>query len=249
MKTKLKYVKKNWVSFLLAVLLLSACGLPVRYTEVRGSGELATIMRPLPAINAVELDGIGRLIIQQGDRTSLEITAENNLINYLKTVPKGTSLHIYIEDHVNLRPTSDIIYRLTVKDLRRITVGGLGQIEVKPLRVDQLDIRLSGNNSVMIEDLAAGRFSLEASGLGGIEISGAVDSQDVRISGMGNYGAGSLQSRKARVEISGAGSALVWVTEEMDADLSGAGSIQYYGSPVVSADISGAGSVTSLGDK
>ena len=245
----IEYLKKYWVIVSLTALLLTACGLPVRFTEVRGSGQLATIMRPLPAINAVELDGVGKLVIQQGERTSLEITAEDNLINYLKTVPRGTSLHIFIEDHVNLRPTGEIIYRLTVEDLRRVTAGGLGQIEIHPLKVDRLDVRLSGNNSVVINELAADRFSLDASGLGDIEITGSVDSQDVRISGMGNYEAGSLRSRKALVDISGAGSALLWVTDAMNAKLSGAGNIQYYGSPVVSADISGAGSVTNLGEK
>ena len=245
----IEYLKKYWVIVSLTALLLTACGLPVRYTEVRGSGQLATIMRPLPAINAVELDGVGKLVIQQGERTSLEITAEDNLINYLKTVPRGTILHIFIEDHVNLRPTGEIIYRLTVADLRRVTAGGLGQIEIQPLRVNRLDVRLSGNNSVVIYGITADRFSLDASGLGDIEITGSVDSQDVRISGMGNYESGSLRSRKALVDISGAGSALLWVTDAMNVKLSGAGNIQYYGSPIVSADISGAGSVTNLGEK
>ncbi len=234
---------------LIAGALLSACGLPIRYTEVRGSGVLATILKPVTGINAVELNGIGNLIIQQGDKESLEITAEENLIKYIKSVSKGTSLHLYIEDYVNLRPTMNIIYRLTVKDLRRITADGIGQIEVMPLETAHLGLKLSGNNAVMVSDLVADSFTLDASGLGDVEINGAVNSQDISISGMGNYSAEALQSRKARVSISGAGSALLWATEELHADLSGAGSIQYYGSPVVSTDISGAGSVKSLGDK
>ena len=234
---------------LVGSLLLSACGLPIRYTEVRGTGVMATISRPIRGINAVELEGVGNLVIQQGDQEALEIDADENLIKYIKTELKGTSLHIYIEDHVNLRPTMDIVYRLTVKDLRRVTAGGLGRIDILPMAVDRLGLRMSGANTIFIHNLRASYLSLDASGLSEITIKGEVESQDVRISGMGDYNANDFKSRKALVDVSGAGSALVWVTDALQANLSGTGSIQFYGSPIVNVNMSGAGSVDSLGDK
>jgi len=46
--------------------------------------------------------------------------------------------------------------------------------------------------------------------------------------------------------LSGAGSAAVWVDDELDATISGAGSINYYGSPEVTKQISGVGASANL---
>ena len=87
------------------VVALTACGLPVRYTEVRGSGNVITESRTVAGFNAVELNGIGTLIIEQSDRESLEITAEDNLMRHIKSVVSGSRLQLGGEDFVNLRPT------------------------------------------------------------------------------------------------------------------------------------------------
>ncbi len=68
------------------------------------------------------------------------------------------------------------------------------------------------------------------------------------MSGAGSYNAEDLQSRIATVDISGAGSAQLWVTESLDVNLSGVGSLQYYGDADVDQNISGIGKVISLGE-
>ena len=90
---------------------------------------------------------------------------------------------------------------------------------------------------------------LEISGLGDVSINGEVRSQQIEISGAGNYNAPNLASETARVDISGTGTAILWVTKQLDLDLSGAGTIHYYGSPLINSDISGSGTVKNLGDK
>jgi len=235
--------------FLCTMLLLSACVLPLRYTEVRGSGNLKTISRPLSGIDAVELSGIGTLIIHQGDVESLEITAEESLLDYIKSDIKGSNLIIGIEEYINMRPTKDITYKLTVKELQRLSTSGMGQVEVYKLNSDRLYVTISGSGGILIEDLEVEKLLLETSGLGDIKISGFAKEQEVNISGMATYNAEELMNQTALINISGAGNAVVWVTEKLDASISGAGKIQYYGEPVVNTDISGAGSIDSLGEK
>jgi hypothetical protein len=69
------------------------------------------------------------------------------------------------------------------------------------------------------------------------------------MSGFGSFEGADLHSQTAKVNISGAGSATVWVDDELDANVSGAGSINYYGSASVSKDVSGVGSVNHKGNK
>lgn len=69
------------------------------------------------------------------------------------------------------------------------------------------------------------------------------------ISGFGDFKGGELHSKTARATISGAGSATVWVDDELTAEVSGAGSVNYYGSASVTRNINGVGSVKHLGNK
>ena len=71
----------------------------------------------------------------------------------------------------------------------------------------------------------------------------------MNISGFGSFKGEDLHGKIARVNLSGAGSATVWVDESLDAEISGAGSINYYGSASVTKNINGIGGVKHLGDK
>lgn len=235
--------------FLASTIALTACGFPVRFTEVRGSGNVITESRTVAGFNAVELSGIGTLIIEQGDRETLEITAEDNLMSRIKSSVSGSRLQLGSEEFVNILPTKDIIYRLKVKNLNQIESSGLGKIEMKKLKTDKLMVEISGSGRISLDNLQAATLRLDISGLGDISISGNVKSQQVQISGAGNYKAPNLASETANVDISGTGNAILWVTEQLDLDISGAGKVHYYGSPQINSDISGAGVVKNLGDK
>ena len=234
---------------LLAVALLSACGLPMRFTEVHGSGKLETEERRISGITSVELSGIGTLIIEQGDEEKLEITAEDNLMKYLETKTVGSNLSLGIQEFVDIHPTEDIIFHLSIKDLSGIETSGLGNVEVSKLETDDLWLEISGTGSMVIEDLQADSLDLEISGMGDVDLSGSVDYQDIEISGTGSYSAGNLFSDRTDIEISGTGDALVWTAKSLNLDMSGMGSLEYYGEPKISSDISGMGSLQSLGNK
>ena len=234
---------------LVSVVVMGACGFPVRFTEVRGSGNVVTESRKVAGFNAVELNGIGTLIIEQGDREALEITAEDNIMNHLRTEMSGSQLRLGVEEFVNIHPTEDIIYRLTVKNLSQIESSGLGKVESKKLVVENLTIEISGSGRVSLDNLQAKTLNLEISGLGDISTNGSVKEQRVEISGAGNYNAPDLASEIAIVEISGTGNAILWVSDQLDLELSGAGKVHYYGSPVLNTDISGRSEVKNLGDK
>jgi hypothetical protein len=236
-------------SILVCAVALTACGFPVRFTEVRGSGNVITEIRNVAGFNAVELSGIGTLIIEQGDREALEITAEDNLMSHLKSNVSGSTLQLGGEEFVNLRPTKDIIYRLKVKNLNQIESSGLAKIEMKKLETDNLMIGISGSGRVSLDNLNADKINLDISGMGDISINGSVKNQQIMVSGAGNYNAPNLVSETANVDISGTGVVILWVKDQLDLDLSGAGTVHYYGSPTINSDISGAGVVKNLGDK
>jgi hypothetical protein len=241
--------KRTLIACLLLGLLLSSCVLPVRLTEVRGSGQTETETRRVSGFNSVVLSGVGTLVIDQGAEESLQITTDKNLLEYIESNVSGRALHLGVKEFVNIHPTQDVVYHLTVTDLTNVETSGIGSIEIQKLTSDSLQIQISGAGNVTIYDLEVGHLLLDISGMGNATISGNATDQNVEISGAGNYQAGDLYSQDVDIKISGTGNAKVWAANELALDLSGMGNVDYYGSPTLNMDISGMGKVNSLGDK
>ena len=236
---------------IITVLVLSACRLP--FVDVtRGSGNLVTETREVSGFNEVQLDGAGRLVITQGETESLEIEAEDNIIDELTSGVQGQTLELGFEEQLwrnNVIPTRGITYTLTVIDLTAITFNGAGDLEMESLDTSSLELVINGAGQINLDELTADSLSVQVSGTGSIDISGQVSSQSVTIDGAGNYEAGDLQTSSTTVDINGLGNGTVWVTESLDVTIDGGGTLNYYGSPSVTQEINGVGDINNRGEK
>ena len=241
-------MKKNiLIGLIIASALLAGCTIPIQNTRIQGSGNLVSEERQVSDFSRVSLEGVGDLEIVVGDTEALTIEAEDNIIGRIESYVSGDTLHIGFERFINAIPTRGITYTLTVKDLNGVEVSGYGDVYVASLTTDTMDIDVSGGGWIEMENLTADSLQVRLSGAGDFELSGMVDRQQVNLSGAGSYKAQDLKCRAAQIDISGAGSAQVWVTETLDVNLSGVGSLQYYGDATVDQNISGVGKVISLG--
>jgi hypothetical protein len=238
--------RRTWI-VLLAALVLAAPGC-LGYKTVIGSGRAAEETREVSDFSEVELGTIGTLYIELGERASLRIEADDNLLRYLEAEVRGNTLKIESRDRVSLLPKEPVYYTLTVTDLESVVLSGLGGIEIPDaLDVPKLSIRISGGGGIEVEDLRADRFDVEITGLGDLYVDeGQVGAQDVLISGGGNYRARGLESDRAAIRVTGLGSATVRVREELDVTISGGGSVRYIGSPSVSQSVTGLGRVEQI---
>jgi len=242
--------------FILTILLmtsvvLSACQIP-GINVVRGSGNVITEQRDVSEFNSVELNGAGQLIITQGATETLEIEAEDNLINELISEVRGDSLML---GHTNrfwrrsILPNQTIVYRLSVIDLGEITLNGANELVIEFLETDSFQIDLNGAGRVDIEALLAQNLSVNVAGTGTVTIGGQVETQTINIDGAGNYQAGDLQTRNTEIQIDGLGNGTIWAEESLDITINGGGSLNYYGSPSVTQDINGLGDISNRGEK
>jgi hypothetical protein len=222
-------LRKSLLILGMFALLASGCTISVRYEE--GSGVVVEEDRMVDSFNRVSFEGVGKLIIIQGDEQSLRIEAEDNILPHVDTAVRGQTLQISFDterwENI-IRPTKPIRFYLTVTDLNAIFLSGLGDIEIQDIDVESLDVTLSG--------------------AGSISITGYAHQQDVNVSGAGAYDAADLMSDVADINLSGAGSAKVWVTESLDVNITGLGSVSYYGDPQLEQSVSGLGNVESLGE-
>jgi len=219
------------------------------FTRVRGSGNIVEEGREVSGFTGVALAGIGELTIEVGERESLRIEAEDNLMTYLETEVRNGMLEIGVQDGVNLNSTRPVRFYLTVEELDTIVLSGSGNIEAPDLEAERFAIAISGSGDVEMGDLSADTVDAVISGSGNLDIAGGrVEEQDITISGSGEYQAGGLNSRSVEITISGSGNATVRATESLDVRISGSGSVNYYGNPRTTFSGSGSGKLRSLGN-
>jgi hypothetical protein len=206
-----------------------------------GRGEV----RDVRDFQEVALEGVGTLVIEQGDTESLTIDAEPKVLQRIETEVVNGKLTIRPDRSFKTR--EPITYSLTVKQLTGIELAGAGRVEAAQLSSDQLRIAGSGAGAVVIQSLTANTLDVIARGNVQAELAGTVDSQTVVVSDAAKYAAANLASRIASVTASGAAQIVVNVSESLDAQVSGAASVEYIGDPAVTQDLSGVGRLTNVG--
>ena len=189
-----------------------------------GSGNVASESRDVSGFDEVELRGVGNLSIRQTGSESLTVEAEEDVLPKIRTEVVGDRLIIGPEPNTAIQTTEPINYELTVEDLNALEVSGAGNIDAEGIGTDELAVTISGS--------------------GAVKASGEADSQEVDISGSGDYRAGDLRSEETKIDVGGSGSAIVNASDALDAKVSGAGSVEYIGDPTVEQDLSGAGEVS-----
>jgi hypothetical protein len=206
-----------------------------------GRGEV----REIRDVQEVALEGVGTLLIEQGETEALTIEAAPKVLQRIETEVRNGRLTIRPDRSFKTR--EPITYHLTIMQLNGIVLSGAGRVEVAQLSTDQLSINGSGAGAVVIDELTANTLDVTASGNVQAELAGTVDSQTVEVSDAASYAAADLASRLASVTASGASQVTVNVTESLDARVSGAARVEYIGDPAVTEDVSAAGRLTNVG--
>jgi hypothetical protein len=208
--------------------------------------------RNVKNFDSVHLTGSGQLTIVQGNAESLQVEADTELMQYIKTEVKNGILVLGLKNRKWRRIfhfDSPIHYYLTLKDLKRLRLSGSGAIEADRIKSDKLSITISGSGDVEIANLNAKDLDVEISGSGECHLTGKVPHQSVTISGSADYAAGKLISEFVDVTVSGSGDATVWAVEELEIRVSGSGNVDYYGHPRIYQRVSGSGDIRQLGEK
>jgi hypothetical protein len=264
--------RRIFIILLVLLIALSTAGCVCNgfgFGTVRGSRNVAEEERQVSQVTAVELDTFGDLYIEQGDRESLRIEAEDNLLPYLTTEVHNGTLIIGQRQNVRIVSRKPVKFYLTVEELDAIELNGSGNIKAADLEAgrfsividgsgdlamseldaDALSVDINGSGNIEIEDLYADAIDVEIDGSGTLEISnGEVEQQDITIDGSGDYRARDIESNEARIRINGSGSATVYVRDSLTVTIRGSGDIHYAGDPAVDTTVSGSGDVRHIGD-
>ena len=237
-------------------------------TTVRGTGQIVERAFPLGDVNRVHLTGSADVTVQLGTAASIQIQAEENIIDLVEWEERNRSVVIGMRPNVRIIRDHPIRVTVTVPELVAITSAGSGDIVAPDMMSDTINIHVMGSGDVNVDYVEAQTVEINLNGSGDISLlgvdaeqiqvrimgsgwvrpgDGTVNAQDITISGSGSYQAESLESARVSANLMGSGSARVRVSDELSARLAGSGNLEYIGSPSIDSTVLGSGRLRQVG--
>jgi len=238
-------MKKITLNLFVLVAVMSVAVLSSCRFGVRGSGNVIVENRKVGDFTKLDVSGAYKIVLKQDSTLSLSISADDNLLKYIKTEVSGDKLRIY--NKKNLRPRGDLTITIGVKSLNSVETSGAvevsshGKIIVQDLKFD-----LSGATKITM-DLNAANVTTDGSGATRINLTGQASSHRVDLSGASKINALDFVVGDYTIETSGASKCEINVLNSLNIHSSGAAKVRYRGNPkTVNDDKSGASSVEKI---
>jgi hypothetical protein len=193
-----------------------------RGRTVRGSGDMQTEKRDIGEFTEIDNSLCCDVYVTIGDDRSVEITFDDNLLEFIVTEVDGGILFIEGDGSFSSRRSCRI--DITTPELTEVRISGSGDADIRGLDCE--------------------RFYYQISGSGDFYGEGRAKDLRMSISGSGDVETRDLIAEVVEVDISGSGDARVFASQSLEAHVSGSGDIYYYGDPEdVHRSISGSGRI------
>jgi hypothetical protein len=219
---------------------LSAC----MFNCVHGSGKQASETRKVGNFNKLTISGGFKIVLKQDSSMTLNITADDNLLKYIKTDITGSRLRIYTKK--NICDAGEMTINIGVRNLEEVKASGAVEVESDgKVKTGDLRFKLSGATKINM-DLTATNVSASGSGATEVTLKGQASSLDVDLSGSGKVHALDFAVDNCVISSSGVGESEVNVSKTLAIHSSGASDVKYKGNPSITNDKSGASNVEKI---
>jgi Putative auto-transporter adhesin, head GIN domain len=199
-----------------------------KHKSVDGSGVLETRVLDFEDFDGIDLDGVADIEINVGEAFSVELIAEDNIIDFVELGVRRGHLQIDLDDDQDIETDEGILLRISMPELRELDLSGVYNVTAQGIDNEKLKI--------------------VADGVGEVTLEGKTDQLRVAKGGVGKVDLRDLVAQFADVDANGVGEVIVFVEQELEAEANGIGNVEYYGNPVhVHGETAGLGTVKSGG--
>ncbi len=211
---------------------------------VTGSGNLVTEEEDFSDFTAVSVGYAFDVEISRSSSYNVNITADDNLFEYIEVSKTGNTLSIGLRWGHSYRSVTNRA-EITMPDLQRLDFSGATHGSVEGFSVSHNFVAmLSGASSLGGGYTTTGDAEFYLSGGSFLELDGGATDLLISASGGSQLELSEFPVQDAGVTLSGASSATVNLDGRLDASLSGASSLLYVGSPTLGdINVSGGSSV------
>lgn len=204
-------------------------------------------VREVSPFSEISLRVSGKLYVRQGDKQSVEISANASTLEEIITEVKGRTLNVRFKSKNLIISNFDpgrIDITVTVPEINALSVSGSGDIiSDGPVTSRIIDLAVSGNGNIFLDELNSESVKAVISGSGDIEINGGTVARElsVTISGSGNMKASRYEASNVDIKIAGSGNCNVYSNGNLKARVAGSGSVYYHGNPSIDTSVLGSG--------
>lgn len=224
------------------VIILASC---IRDdVKIRGYGPKVEETRYLEEFTEIESNIDADIDIYYSNDYSIEIEAQENILEVLETDVRGRKLEI--DYSANVKEHDGVYIRIYMPELEGIMLNGVGDIVVvDTFTTENLYLDLRGVGDIICEDITANKINIHLSGAGDIELYGTtVEELDIDLSGVGDVYAYGILADEVMIDHSGVGKCKVRFESYLDVTITGVGDVYFRGdSRYVKSKITGLGNV------
>ncbi len=246
----MKRVLKTVFCFILCAFLLSGCSF-----DISGINNAVDAVKPVVLSGSLKSDVListdgfpvrkldfenisftntdkAKIYIVPSEEARVEVTYPSDMENHgFRAFIREGEINISAPKQTNFSAEK---FEITVfANIEEIEISGGIEIEMDAAASEKIDIDVKGGAKAYIYNIDASDVEIDVSGAATLDLSGKTGEFGIDLKGAGTIDAKSLVCKIADVEISGAGTAEISVTERLFADIDGVGTLRYYGDPII----------------
>ena len=212
---------------------------------VKGSGNMVTDNHKVSDFNKIYIEGGFKVVLKQDSSLTLKITADDNLLKYIKVSVDDHRLHVYSKK--NFCSSGELTLNIGVKNLEEIKGSGAVDITADGKLVTRdINFKFSGASKVNLE-LNAANVTTHSSGATEMNLKGQATSHYIDLSGVGKINALDFVVGSCEIHSTGAGHCDINVLNSINVHSTGASEVRYRGNPTsISNDKTGASSLEKI---
>ncbi|MEM9720934.1 MAG: head GIN domain-containing protein [Bacteroidota bacterium] len=196
---------------------------------VRGNGNVIKESREVGNFHSLDIGGIFEVVLRQGNGTSLEIEADENLMEYIEVRESGNTLEVSLRKGINLKEYEEMNLYISMDEVETLSLSGMVSLKGETqIQGDEIVIDHGGMGTTDL-DLFANKLEANIHGMSKLKLEGKVNQVFLDNSGMGSIHAEDLKATRLTIDNSGMGNADVYATTEIDISSSGMGKVTYSG--------------------
>jgi len=183
--------------------------------RIEGSGNVITKDISVNSFDELDASGVFNLQLSQGDKETLRIEADDNLMDLFIVENEGSTLTIKMKKNSNFNSKKQLKVYVTFKTLKSIDLGMVGGTSSdEKLKFADLKLKNQSVGSVSL-NMTLQTLNMENQSVGSVKLEGSAENAVVKNNSVGSINAGNFVVQKMDIENNGVGSATVNAEKEL----------------------------------
>jgi hypothetical protein len=183
--------------------------------RIEGSGNVITKDISVKSFDELDASGFFNLQLSQGDKETLRIEADDNLMDLFIIENEGSTLKIKMKKNSNFNSKKQLKVYITFKTLKSMNLGMVGGTSSDDkLKFTDLKLKNQSVGSVSL-NMTLQTLNMENQSVGSVKLEGSAENAIVKNNSVGSINAGNFVVQKMDIENNGVGSATVNAEKEL----------------------------------